>query len=633
MRTTGKWAIVGLLVIAVAVVAFAAGYLVSSNNKRDTPPADHTLVSEISTATQQSRDSHTTTRLDAHTLLDMEGIAKFDSYLARTDTLNTLVSKSDMATLRQLLNQSKSLSAPNFRLEAQSRIIQRMSTLDQKAALNLVMDETPAVNRPRMLEVVFREWSLANWEQAIDQARSLDEESRRSALRSIVLSREDLSNDQRREIARQLDLESMAIEVVRRETNVDIIDSPQLTWDTFINENYDQIQDLSEPQSQMLESIVYSWVIRDGIDVFDKMRSSLPSSFSLFTTAHSLSHELVGPNPRLAIDLVVHLAQSEQETGYVHLAADLASLWAESDPRGALEATLAIDSRSLQRKMQGQVLKAWSESDPHLLVSHLGSLPPELQARALEQAAIAIAAESPETALGMANDITDPEIKDHVADRIAAQWAKKDISAALNWIDTDTNVRHIQDDLKRTAFRELADVDPQLALQTAQDQPLGPKGIGWEGAVINSLVVANMDVAVAMLAKVRPGATRIDAYDSVIVFSLFERDPERAVESFIELCELEEIKRSNGALFYLSKDTPRQLFASIGNIRSEKSRTNVARALLRKNEGNGVFSESEQVLLREIVEKDRPEPASDPIDRLQQIVDRMRKAEAEAEEE
>lgn len=420
---------------------------------------------------------------------------------------------------------------------------------------------------------------------------------------------------------------------MRRETNVDIIDSPQLTWDTFINENYDQLQDLSESQSQMLESIVYSWVVRDGIEVFDNMRSSLPKSFSLLQTAHSLAHELLSRNPQLAIDLVVHLAQNEQETGYVHLATELASLWAESDPRGALEATLAIDSRSLQRKMQGQVLKAWSESDPHMLVSHLGSLPPDLQARALEQAAIAIAAESPETALRMASDITDPEIKDHVADRVAAQWAKKDISAALNWIDTDSKVRHIRDDLKRAAFSELAAVDPQLALQTAQDQPLGPKGVGWEGAVIHSLVVTNMDVAVAMLDKVRPGATRIDAYDSVVVFSLFERDPERAVESFLELCELEEIKPSNWALFYLSKDTPRQLFASIGSIRSEESRTNVACALLRKNAGNGVFSEAEQVLLREIVEQDRPKPSSDPIDRLQQIVDRLRKEEAEAEAE
>lgn len=168
MRTTGKWAIVGLLVFAVAVLAFAAGYLVSSNNKRDTPPADHSLVSKTTTGTQQSTDSHTTTSLDARSLLDIEDIAKFDSYLARSDTLNSLVSKSDVTTLRQLLNQSKSLRAPIFQMEAQSLIIQRLTTLDQKAALDLVMDEIPADSRPRTLEVVFREWSLANLEQAID---------------------------------------------------------------------------------------------------------------------------------------------------------------------------------------------------------------------------------------------------------------------------------------------------------------------------------------------------------------------------------------------------------------------------------------------------------------------------------
>lgn len=632
-QTRLTWAIGSLLVIVVAGIAFAAGYLVSSNNKRDTPPADHTLVSDVATEASQSTHSHTNTRPEPRTLLEFEDIANFDSYLARSDTLNSLVSKSDAETLRQLLDQSKNLGAPGFRMEAQSRIIQRLTTLDRKAALDLVMDEIPTDSRPRLLDVVFREWSLANLDQAIDRAMNLDEVSRRSAVESIVLSREDLSNEQRREIARRFDLESVAIEVVRRETNVDIIDSPQLAWDTFINKNYDQLQDLSEPQSKMLESIVHSWVVRDGIEVFDKMRSTLPTSFSLLQTAHSLAHELLSGNPQLAIDLVAHLAQNEQETGYVQLATELAILWAESDPRGALETTLEIDSRSLQRKMQSQILRAWGESDPHMLVSSLGSLPPDLQERAFEQAAIAIAAKSPEIALEMASDITDQAIKDHVASQIAAQWAKKDISAALNWIDTDTSLRHIRDDLKRTAFRELADVDPQLALQTAQNQPLGPNRIGWEGAVINSLVVTNMDVAVAMLDNVRPGATRIDAYDSVVVFSLFERDPERALESFLELCELEEIKTSNWALSYLSNDTPRQLFASIDSIRSEESKTNVARALLRNNEDNGLFSEAEQVLLRQIAEEDRPEPASDPIDRLQQIVDRLRKEEAEEEEE
>ena len=107
-----------------------------------------------------------------------------------------------------------------------------------------------------------------------------------------------------------------------------------------------------------------------------------------------------------------------------------------------------------------------------------------------------------------------------------ASQSDKYIAKVFNWIETDTNVRYIHDDLKRTAFRERSNVDPQLALHTAQDQPLGPSKIGWEGAVINSFVVTNKDVARAMLDNVPSGATRIDEFDSVIVFSLFERDLE-----------------------------------------------------------------------------------------------------------
>ena len=596
-------AIVSLIAIGGFVIGFASHYVITQST-----PKKHSIATEDQEARteQTSKVDSESTRFAEGSLQDLADPTQFNSHFERTGALLDLLARSDKKTLLEYLVESKKLSTHHFRRQVQNVIIQRLSAIDPRDALAVVKEEFPDEDQLSFLNTIFEEWSVVNLQEAISQAQGLDEESRNTIVAGMVLSRDDLSIAERRDIARQLGCEWVAINILSTASEETIFNNPDQDWYRFIESNQDQFSNLSEPQTQALGHILRAWIEREGLQILDVVRSSVPSGFSMLDTITFVTDQVVDTKPKFALDLALEMAaKDEQNHRFRYLARSLAGRWAESNPRRALDATLSIDGRALRGMLQHSVVREWARQDAQALLSIVDTLPADLQIMVRQHALIAIAATSPESAVDRLSDFSIRKNRDAVAKAIARSWVKTDVSKIFDWIETDSNIAHIKSELTRVVFVHLTRLDPALAVQEAVVRPVDDSGEGWEASVITRLVIwGDVDTAIALLPQVRSGATRVRAYRNVIEHLLEEQyDPKLAADLFLQLRE-NEITRASYLIGDLARLAPRHLFEDLDKIKPKRIRSYVAGSLYSYNRTNGTFTSEEIESLGEIIQGD-----------------------------
>lgn len=528
---------------------------------------------------------------------------KFESRLTRTSALRKLLAQADVEQLQQYWEEAHSFGVPVFKQETQARIIQRWSVLDPTSAFTFVYEQLAAPLQSSLLGIVFTEWSVSDLEDALSHVSQLDLESKENALRCILIAREDLSIAERREIANKLGYDWLAIEVLTEVAESGVLFDPKHEWETFISSHEDRLHLLSSKHYQLLTQIVHAWIVRDGLAVFQTMQASLPSSTLLPEITRSATLELVTDDPQLAFDFALDVYYREQAYQYRVLVRELVYRWALFDPMSAFKATRTVNAHVLRRALQRTTLRQWARKDSRELLRSLETLPENLHSLIRELAIIEMAEKTPEAVSEFLLGIVERQRRESVAHQIASRWAHQDTVAALFWIESDQSVFDIKGELTEAVFREFARNTPWLALQTAIDQPVSEEDKGLEATVINTIArIHSLDIAVAMLPKVRAGTTRIDAYDSVIKQSLSEHDPERALDLFLQLCE-HEANSTTKLVETVAEKLPMRLFESIDQVSSRVIRVNVAQELLRQYEHNDKFDQSQLKKLKEISQK------------------------------
>lgn len=620
------WRLLSVFAVVAAVCGFGMGYILSSiNNPSNTPDVVRSTTSKLIDDTVLDVNQ----LISKHSLEELADTSQFGSFFERTVALLAFLTEAELQTIQQLWKKTKDIRFPTLQEELQNRVIQRWATLDPQSALDAVTKDITLKGQDAAIEIVFGEWSLANLEVALAHAQRLDGEQKVHATTGIVLAREDMSAQQRRDIARRLDCELVAIRLLKESTNELVIDDPDREWNAFIRENLDEFRHLGDKDLQLLAEIGHSWVLQNGVAVFAEMQASLTENLSLLETTRLISEQLADKHPQIALDLVLQGVQQGQDLGYHELAVELCASWAETDPSEALEAAQSIEARSLRRQVQKTVLEKWAAPDPYTLLESVAKLPENLQQFARETALIVLAEHAPETVAGMLSDLPTQSSIDRVAKPLVSSWASIDIARALNWIDNEDLVAHRKHTLKELAFKSAALSNPDQALELALQQPLRANGTGWEEAVIDQVILRDMDTAVAMLSHARPGATRHNTHNFAVIASLFDEDVSTATEVFLTLCDVESKVPNSIDLF--SRVAPEQLFETLGVIRSVEIRTDVAHHLLWHYEGKDVFTTAQIDLLREI-ERSKLKQLPDGISkRLQDAFNELRKA-LEAEE-
>lgn len=618
-QRVGGWWWLCLVVVAVAVGSLFLGNFVFNRN-HDTSETQPVAGQEPIEAGEDDRfetprsttpsepienviknvNEQTFTITLVQSLSELVDATRFESRLARTLALRRLLARANVKELQQYWEKAQSLEIPKFKEEVQQGIVQRWSVLDPVAAFTFVNRQSSDTHKTSFLRLVFREWSLSNLDDALSHAGSLDQESKEIALRSVLIAREDLSINERRELARELDCDWIAIEVLTQIADADVLSDPKLEWETFLRNQGDNLQNLSEKQSQLLAKIAFAWIDQDGFDVFEEMQESFLPSTLLLDTTKAVAYEIVADKPEIAFDFVLDVFSREPGYEYGNLVVELAIHWAQIDPKSAFNATLKVDRHSLQRRLQKHTLRQWAHQDSSALLSVLDTLPEHLHPLIREIVVIEAAEKSRDMVAEVLNDIEDRNHRERVARHVASNWGEHDIDEAMQWIESDGSVLHIQSKLKEVAFREFAQRDPRLALETALNQPLSAEEKGLEAAVIDSVARwGSLDTAISMLPNVRRGKTRIEAFDSVIEQSISEDDLDRALELFLQLCEHEPTITS-GPLETVVTELPEKLFKSLDRISSERMRIRAARELYLKHSDSDTFNQTQLERLNEI---------------------------------
>ncbi len=624
VRKEISWLICGVAALFLMVSGFFFGYGLAGFNKTSTSETNRSTATNKLTDEVVREVDRLAPSFAEHSLVDLENASHFGNFYSRTKALLKHLSQANIQSVQQMWEQSKTLQTPKFQEEVQTRVIQRWAVLDPVAAIRVVKEELPEHKQDISIQHIFGEWALSSLEDAIDFARTLDKAHRENAVSGMVLARDDLSVEVRREFARELDCELVATTGLKNSISDAVIEVPEQEWKLFVNENYEHIQHLSEEQFGFFTEIGHSWVLQEGVDVFAVMQDSLPDNYSLVSVAKSIADKLLDTHPQLALDFVLNGVYQGEETDYHEVAIELIARWADSDPNKALEATYDIEARSMRRQMQQLVLEKWATPDPYVLLDNLDKLPDTLQSFAHEIALAVLAKYAPETVAGKLGELPTRRNREKVAEALVSSWAVIDFSSTLQWIDEELLVAHKKESLKELAFTTYARIDPQQALETALQQPLKTNGDGWERDVIYEVILRDMDTAVAMMPRARSGETRYDTYDFGVMTSLFDSDFETASVLFIDLCDLE--SKAPNSIDLFARLAPERLFETLEVIRSVEARTEAARKLLVHYEGKSVFTDAQIALLQEIELSKRKELPDRISKRLRAAYDELREA-------
>lgn len=582
-----------------------------------------TNASESRDALVSNPNEQTSVRGELQSWDDLVDTTKFDSRMAHTIALRKFLARSDVEELQQYWEKSHSLRAHALKKQVQAGIIQRWTVLDPVSAFTFVNEQLTDSDKSSLFDLVFREWSVSNLDDALSHAAQLDQQGKETALRSILIAREDLSIAERREFARELDSDWLAVEILAEVLDARVLSDPKREWETFISRHEDRLQELSSEKFQLLTEIAHAWIARDGLAVFQKMQASLPIPKLLSEVTRSATLKLVVDNPQLAFDFGLDVYFREQTYRYRALVRELVSRWAQLDPKSTFDATLTVNASVLRRELQKATLTYWARNDSRELLSNLETFPEDSHDLIREIAIIEMAEKTQETISEVLLGIDDRQHRRSVAMRLAYNWAQQDIVAVLSWIEADESVLEFKSDVKRAAFREFARSEPRLAFQTAIAQPISGENNGLEATVIDSIARwHSLDTAVSMLPHVRSGTTRVKAYDAVIEQSLSEHDSERAIELFLELCD-HETSSTSGPVETVAEELPVHLFENIDHISSEVMRASVAQELFRQYGDDDIFNRRQLAKLKKISQSS---PSSSLLEGLEGVIDSIQRS-------
>lgn len=586
----------GVLGLVIVAGAFALGLVVAGGTESSTSSVSPHLTK--SDTSMKGGSSAISKKLDQNAVQSVAELAthgRFPSHFERSVALYELVAGADRKELLAQLRQSSQLGK-TLKEEVQLAIIQRLAAIDPNAALDTV-NEFQSDQFPALHSVIYREWSLSNLEQAFEHAHSLDPADKKTAVESMLLAREDLTPQQRRELARRLDMEWLAIEVIERTTDAPLIQDPESEWTAFVQQNDANLDNPGDAQLRMMTHIARAWIRKDGVDAIDNLIDSLSTLTSLQKISDLVVRQVADDDPRLAFDLAFHM----RSRGVTALIDRVVNQWSRADPLSALTTVSALETKYLRGKLQTEVLEAWAITDPKALMNQASGLSNELQPIARSKALLSLAYRSPQEAAELIDEVEDQSSLDLVAGVVATSWSKSDLASALRWIDNAESVAHNRDVLRGAAISGLARSDPQQAMQVALAQPLNEDGIGPEAEVISAMTFFDMDTAISMLSQVRDGETKVEAYESVMMFLTppISNETDRAIDLFVQLANEQDIPNGAFVVTNLVHSEPRALFDALERFEDMDFRRRVASSLLRSHASDDVFTEEQISVLKE----------------------------------
>lgn len=523
-------------------------------------------------------DGKSTTTGASISVEDFDDILQFGTDFERKVALIGLLDKATETSLIEFFDKSQSFDSEHLRNISENMITQKLASMHPQSALEQV--STLPINRQQVLiTTIFEEISLADLNEARSRASDLEPKLQQAALRGILRANHKHSHEQLLEIATQLDQKSFAVNFLAEAVAFSAFDDPASAWNQIV---FDSEPNLA--QTEFLIRVASEWLVQDGISAIDHISESLTDEIVRDAVVMSALHRFAQEDPQAALLEAAKLTGDSREFALQ----TIAEVWARVDPEAALAGIAIIESGKSLLLLQEAVLEAWAAKDPAGLLDMLAVVPEPLRAMAKEEAMMVFARASPEEAITFLSDLEDDDLRIKLAKEIATYWSEQEPHAALDWVLNEQFTTDVQQaETLMIVLAGLATADPDLAFQTARDQPIILRGEyyrGLEVTVIQHLVETNIDKAHAMLSDIRSeGLTMAHAYSEVGRAMIRDGQFDRALALGQRLGERGR-RNYNGSLMYQwAMHDPETLFDNLETLPSEQLKDQAARGLVRYN--------------------------------------------------
>ena len=502
--------------------------------------------------------------------------------------------------LLELLKNSNGISSASRREEIQSAVFQKLAAIDSETALREVR-KTPRLQQGPLIQSMFQEWSSTDLEHAIARAESLRGSQRDTALRAILQSRDDLTEDKRLQIAQQLGNEDLAISLITSEKIAKHAGSPREKWDFIVNDAVDD-----RDQLDTLVQVAELWSDEVGLEVLSHIHKEYRDDYRVYST---LIRSLTSHDPQEALHFLSGVELEQRElVGRV-----VVNSWARTDPLAALNALQSFEPARLRKSFVDGLAYVWARNDPFHLVENVNVLGLAQRIRPLEAALSEIAQTSPQEALRQLELLADSiEDTSTITRSIVYVWSEQDPQATVDWILSNYKMEDPQrSDLLPNALGKLSLENPNKALAIALEQPVLKDRPPPEYQIIWEMSwYGDAEDTVAMLARVRPHPrTELRSYAFSMVGNAFIRNdrPSDALKLALQLSEgKERIEYYSYLTYTWAYENPLQLLEQLEQLPDAQVKSMFASALVGANDAKPALT-NEQIDKVKAYIQDEPE--------------------------
>lgn len=500
------------------------------------------------------------------------------SAFERTEALYSLLLSADTRLLAKLLEQSENIGSESLQHTTQTAIVQRFTNLDPKLALSSI-DTLSSDRHNPLIASVFIEWSQIDLDRAIDHVKTFEQSRKYAAIHGILTAQHTLSRTER---------EALALEF-----QIDLSEFEQGVFAKSLSDEWDQIiaDDLSNvAQAESLIRLANRWVDRAGLDTITQIAQSLKDSNLKKVVLGSVLQQAILSDPHSTMQQVLNFKGELRELAME----TIANAWASIGPKEALESISSIESHRARRQMLEHFVTAWAKFDPKDLLENFDLIPENLRAHAEEKAFLKLARTDPEDMVSYLARVSDEFLKDELKMEIAAHWGDKNPLEALNWALAESfSTESLRNQVLNTVLRRLAAENPELAMQTALDQPVDLMGLGLEATVIAEVAKTDIELAMSMLAQVREGYTKSFGAVALGKALVADNEPDRALALAQQVPEESRDLYYNLVINEWAYSDPKSLATKLEELPSTDVKYNAAMDLIRFNVGRNVLTKEQ----------------------------------------
>ncbi len=391
---------------------------------------DSNVVSQL--VILEAHETDLDSSLHVQSVLDS---TKLPSDFDQSASMYLLLSRADEADLERYINESFSIASRNQRVAALSIIFGRYAAVNPNKALDraLALNQLTVQEKSNLIRSIFNEWTVIDREAASAAIEALPQVFGFAAASAIMWRSDDLSPDQRAQLAQEIGPSDdwIAATVASIRSDASKVD-PRTTF-------YERIRDTTNIQelNTDLLNIVRHWFELEGPVILSEIHESIENANTRRFVLSNLIWNAIGSKtatPASVLDAVSNFPNDSDG----QWASDVVfRIWANMDPQQAFEASIEYGNRLGGDDIRSSVVQTWANRDARGLLAEASTLPSQYRESAVTKAIGRIAVDAPEEAIQYAQNLATHTLRMSARDEIVNRWSSVDAEAAFDWLMYD----------------------------------------------------------------------------------------------------------------------------------------------------------------------------------------------------